>query len=199
MKRTLAHQIRIATSLCALVVFATCVISITAHAQENRNEQQTVPPPMKLISKDALAQLSTARTPKERTRAAIELAESRISRAEELTTRQQYDEAAGELGIYQGIVEDSLRYLGEVKPNNSKLRDIYKRLELALRAISARIESIRRVTPVDYAVNIKPIIEYTRHARTQALDSFYGDTVLRENSNAEAKPSTTETPKDSTP
>ena len=38
-----------------------------------------------------------------------------------------------------------------------------------------------RATPAEYAVNVKAIGDHTRKARTDALNAFYGDTVVREN------------------
>ncbi|MBD0325793.1 MAG: hypothetical protein ICV68_05145 [Pyrinomonadaceae bacterium] len=126
------------------------------------------------------AQLSSARDVKARTRASIELAEVRLKRAEEFTNALQYDAASGELGCYQALIENTMGYLSELKADKSKLRDVFKRLELALRAHGARIESIRRVTPAEYGVNLKAITEYTRNARTEALNYFYGDTIVLE-------------------
>jgi hypothetical protein len=60
------------------------------------------------------------------------------------------------------------------------MRDIYKRLEISLRAQGARIEAIRRVTPSEHAVNVKAILEFAYHARTVALNSFFGDALASE-------------------
>jgi hypothetical protein len=39
---------------------------------------------------------------------------------------------------------------------------------------------IRRNTPSEYAVWIKEIEDFARNGRTEALNSFYGNTVLRD-------------------
>jgi hypothetical protein len=184
----------LATVFGVLLALTICLAS-EGRAQEKYNLQLPAPPPMKLLSRDERAQLSAARDPKARTRLSIELAEARLTRAEQLTSGQQYASAAAELGSYQGLVEDAINYLISLK--STKLRDIFKRLELALRMHGTRLESMRRTTPSEYAFNIKAIAEYTKQARTDALNAFYGDTVLRpsekdENVNAEtpsAKPS----------
>jgi hypothetical protein len=143
---------------------------------------------MKFVSHAERAQLSSARDVKARTRASIELAEARLRRAEELTTALQYDAASSELGCYQALIENVMGYLSELKSDKNKIRDIFKRLELTLRAHSARIEAIRRVTPAEYGVNLKVITDYTRSARTEALNCFYGDSaVLEEIKQEEAK------------
>jgi hypothetical protein len=39
---------------------------------------------------------------------------------------------------------------------------------------------MRRNTPLEYAVWIKEIEEFARNGRTEALNSFYGHTVVRD-------------------
>ncbi len=66
-------------------------------------------------------------------------------------------------------------------------RDLYRHLEIALRAHIPRLAVMRRTTPAGYAGNLKAAEEYLRDARAEALDSFYGHSVLREGA-AEKKP-----------
>lgn len=179
MNSTLSCRMRISLSCCLLVAVVVFIAPET-RGQDYQTTLVSAPPPMKFVSRNERTQLSAARDPKSRTRATIELAELRLTRAEQLTAGQQFDEASAELGTYQGLVEDALSYLN-AQPGK-KQRDVYKRLELALRAHSARIESIRRVTPAEYAVHVKAICECARKARTEALNAFYGDTVIRDNS-----------------
>jgi len=67
-----------------------------------------------------------------------------------------------------------------MKRDSNKTRDLYKRLELALRADGPRLTTMRRTTPLEYAVWIKKVEEFARASRTEALNSFYGHTVVRE-------------------
>jgi hypothetical protein len=39
---------------------------------------------------------------------------------------------------------------------------------------------MRRVTPLEFAVWIKKVEDFARAGRTEALNSFYGHTVVRE-------------------
>ena len=100
-----------------------------------------------------------------------------------------YDEAAAEVGQYRAIIEDLFSYLGTLKQDSNKTRDLYKRVELTLRAEGPRLSIIRRTTPAAYSVWIKDIEEFARHGRTEALNSFYGHTVVRDQPVAE-KPGT---------
>lgn len=176
MNSPLSDRTQMVMSLCSLLTLTVCLACV---AQAQENPLTSAPPPMKFVSHAERTQLSSARDVKARTRASLELAEMRLSRAEQLTNALQYDAASSELGCYHGLMEDAMRYLSEVKSDKGKMRDLFKRVELALRAHAIRIESIRRTTPVEYAVNIKVIADYTRGARTEALNSFYGDTVVR--------------------
>lgn len=195
MNSTLSCRMRIVMGCCSLVAV---IVFIAPEARGQDNHLPLIsapPPPMKFVSRNERTLLSAARDVKARTRATIELAEARLSRAEQLTAGQQYEAASAELGIYQGLVEDALDYLEGAEPK--KQRDVYKRLELALRTHGARLESIRRVTPSDYAVHIKAICECARNARTEALNAFYGDTVIQNDSHENGKASGGESMKDS--
>lgn len=177
MNSPLSDRTQLAISVCSLLTLTLC-LACAAQAQEN--PFSSAPPPMKFVSNNERAQLASARDVKARTRASIELAELRLRRAEELTTALQYDAASAELGCYQGLMEDAMSYLDGLKSDKGKMRDLFKRVELTLRAQGTRIEAIRRVTPMEYGINIKTISDYTRTARTEALNAFYGDTVVRE-------------------
>lgn len=180
MNNTLSCRRRIVLGCCSLVAVIVFI------APETRGQDYRLPlisapppPPMKFVSRGERTQLSAARDAKSRTRSAITMAEARLARAEQLTAGQQFEAASAELGIYQGLVDDALAYLGGVE-TKKKSRDIYKHMEISLRAHCARIEAIRRMTPAEYAVHVKAICEHARNARSEALNAFYGDTVIRE-------------------
>jgi hypothetical protein len=196
MNSTLSCRMRIVLSCCLLVAVVVFIAPEARGQDYHLPLVSSPPPPMKLVSRSERTQLSSIHDSKSRTRATIELAEARLGRAEQLTAGQQYDAASAELGVYQGLVEDVLSYLGNPS-TGKKQRDTYKRLELALRAHCARIEAIRRVTPSEYAVHVKAICECARNARSEALNGFYGDTVLRDDSSENQKHSGGESMKDS--
>ncbi len=148
--------------------------SLASPPQQPRSPQMPAPPPMKFIPPGERAQLSEARDPKARTRATVELADAHISRAEELTEKKKYDLAADELGNYLALIEDALKFLGKLNSHSGKTRDLYKRLDLALRAHLPHLARMRRSTPAEYGFNIKDAEEFARNARSKALDPFYG-------------------------
>ena len=59
-------------------------------------------------------------------------------------------------------------------------RSLYKYVELALRAQGPRLTVMRRATPLEYAIRIKEVEDFARDGRTEALNAFYGHTVMRD-------------------
>jgi hypothetical protein len=159
------------------VVALTVLMSVEAQGQVPAWTPLPAPPPLKLVPRAERSQLEAARDAKARTRLSVELAEARLMRAEQMTSAQQFESAARELGIYQGLIEDALRFLKDQK-EQKKLRDIYKRFEITLRGHAIRLETMRRTTPSEYSVNIKTITDYTKGVRGEALNGFYGDAVI---------------------
>ena len=157
-----------------------------------------------MIPKEEKAQLDSAKDIKARLRLTIELATAHLSSAEKLTTQTEYDAAAAQVGMYHALIEDILEQLGTLKKDSNKTRDLYKRLELSLRSDGPRLTAMRRVTPLEFAVWIKKVEDFARAGRTEALNSFYGHTVVREPQNKtqekpEEKPKEDPTPKSNQP
>jgi hypothetical protein len=171
-----AQKIRSAPAIFLLAFLSTPVFS----GQEPKQLDQTAPPPLKMITRLERNQINAAKDEKSRIKLSIELAETHLTNAESQTSQQQFDGAAAEAGMYWAIVEDMFRFMKTMERNNDRKRDIYKRMELSLRAQAPRLTIMRRSTPAEYAVWIKEIEELARKGRTEALNSFYGNTVIRE-------------------
>jgi hypothetical protein len=141
----------------------------------------TAPPPMKVIPRAERTQLEqTGSDTKQRVRLTISLAATHLGMAEKYTEQSNFDAASAEVGTYHALVENILKHLSSLKRDSNKTRDVYKRLELALRADGPRLTALRRTTPLEFAVWIKVVEDYAREGRTEALNSFYGHTVVRE-------------------
>jgi hypothetical protein len=141
--------------------------------------EDVTPPPVKRVPESDRAQLAQAKDRKARVKLTFEMAEQRLTRAATLTAAERFEDAADELGVYQALIDDIIKFLQQ-DGRSGKARDLFKRIELTLRAHMPRIETIRRLTPSEDAVHVKACIEFVREARTRALESFYSDTVLRE-------------------
>lgn len=143
-------------------------------------EPDAAPPPMKFIPGDLRSRLSAEKDIKDRTKLGVQLAAERLASAEAHTQAENYDAAGIDLGIYQALINDAVKFIKQSGRRDNKARDNFKRIDLALREHTPRIEKIRRLTPAQSAVHVKAALDFVRQARTDALESFYGDTVLRE-------------------
>jgi len=186
------HRVRVGASLGALLAVIFCVNAQVLAQDQPVLTSPMAPPPMKFIPSPERIQLSGATDAKSRLKTSILLAETRLSRAEQFTVDQQFVTATTELGVYQAIIEDILRYLSQQKSDSNKTRDLYKRLEIQLRTHSTRIESMRRVTPAVYAVHLSAIWDFADGARARALNGFFNDTVMPSRTDEGAKTSANE-------
>lgn len=161
-------------------ILVLCGAACLMVAQEVRIQDQVAPPPLKIVTRQDRIQLDQVSDSKARVRVTLELAEAHLANAEIQTSHLNYDEAAAEAGKYSALIEDVFVFLGVLKQDSNKTRDLYKRVELTLRAQGPRLNIMRRTTPVAYAVWIKEIEDFARRGRTEALNSFYGHTVVRD-------------------
>jgi hypothetical protein len=168
-----------------LVLVFTLLACAGARAQDGAAQQaprEDGPPPLRYIPPDVRQQLDDAKDMKTRARLSMELAEERLNRSAQFADQDRFLAATAEIGIYEAIVEDSIRTLhasNKGKAGN-KLRDIFKRVEISLRSHVTRLESIRRTLPERHAVYLKDAIDFVRDRRDEALSAFYSDSVLRE-------------------
>lgn len=190
-------MIRRLSTLRTLRLLAMSLVAVAAGAHAARAQDfvvppQPAPPPMRYVPEQLRAQLGAlAAKPKDRLRLSLDLMEQYLARVEQHTAAQRYDPAAADLGVYLAIVDDALVALrGVGRSREGKVdggtRDLYKRLELTLNKHTARIESVRRATPELYARNVLEAFRHARARRTEALDSFFIDTVVRPPNDAPA-------------
>lgn len=162
------------------------VMNAIAGGQEPQRTTDVSPPPLKTISRVERSQLDEADDSKARVKITLTLAETHLANAEARTSQNDFAGASAAIGRYGALIEDVFAFLKTHKSESNKTRDLYKRVELALRAQGPRLTAMRRGTPAEYSVWIKEIEDFARNGRTEALNSFYGHTVFRE---ANPKPS----------
>jgi hypothetical protein len=199
---TRATQRCIAFAAPLLLLAFVCIPAVNAQdAQPQATPQATplpAPPPFKLIVKEERDALEATKDSSRRLKLTIEYAGGHLTRAEQHTARENFEAASAEIGMYHALVESALAFLSPFKRDSNKTRDLYKRLELALRADGPRLTAMRRITPLEYAVWIKKVEEFAREGRNEALNSFYGHTVVREPEKKE-KSKESPTPEDNQP
>jgi len=180
-------------------VIAACALVTATAAQQPELPRLPAPPPMHLVSKSERSQLDEARDPKSRLHQTLTLAEDHLTRAEKLTEDKKFDEALAELGSYLGLIGDLRDYFATLNRDKNSTRDLYRHFEYQVHTHISRLAMIQRSTPPSYVPNIKDAEEFIKDTRAEALDSFYGHSVLRESPPTEktAPPSTSGGAKDS--
>lgn len=151
---------------------------------------ETAPPPVFTMSGVEKTQLNGETDLKRRTQLCLTLADARLRSAEAATEREEYQAALTELGSYQAIIDNHIKFLESGNFSEGKLRDNFRRMDITLRSYTPRIEMIRRTTPFEFAVHLKNILNFTRDARARALDSFFDDSILSTETAGGIKPQT---------
>jgi hypothetical protein len=167
-------------SIVLLQIMAACALVTSAVAQDPQLPRLPAPPPMHLVSKSDRTELDETRDPKARMHASMTLAEAHLTRAEKLTDDKKYDQALAELGSYLGVIGDLRDYCAKLDTSKNSTRDLYRHFEYQVHTHIPRLAVIQRTTPVEYVRNIKDAEEFIKDTRAEALDSFYGHSVLKE-------------------
>ena len=185
-----------------LLLAFVCLPAVNAQdAQPQATPQATplpAPPPFKMIVKEERAAMEQTKDSSRRLKLTIEYAGGHLTRAEQHTAHENYEAASAEIVMDHAWIESALAFLSTFKRDSNKTRDLYKRLELSLRADGPRLTAMRRITPLEFAVWIKKVEDFARDGRTEALNSFYGHTVVRDPEKKE-KPKESPTPEENQP
>jgi len=190
----------------AHLVLMAFVFLPSAYAQDAQPSPTPLmaPPPFKMIVKEERMQIEQNRDASKRLKLTIEFAVAHLGVAEQHTAQGSFEAASTEVGMYHALIENAADFMSTFKRDSNKTRDLYKRLELALRSHGPRLTAMRRTTPLEFAVWIKQVEDYARKLRTEALNSFYGHTVVSEpkktdKSNEKPKETPSPTPKSNQP
>jgi hypothetical protein len=206
----MSRQAKRRIALSAQLLLVALVYVPAVYAQESQPQAQplptplTAPPPFKMIVKEERADIEQTKDSQKRLKLTMEYAGAHLTRAEQHTARENYEAASAEVGMYHALIESALVFLSTFKRDSNKTRDLYKKLELALRSDGPRLTAMRRTTPLEFAVWIKKVEDFAREGRTEALNSFYGHTVVRDpqktsSDKSNQKPKETPTPKSNQP
>jgi hypothetical protein len=163
-------------------VITSCGLATCVLGQPAQGQHLPAPPPMRFVSRTERSELDAAKDPKSRLRSTIKLAEDRLARAENLTGQKAFEEASTEVGGYLGLIGDLREFIGKLERDKGSTRDMYRHLDIAVRPHIPRLAVMRRITPAAYALHLKDAEEYVKDTRAEALESFYGHSVLRESS-----------------
>jgi len=184
----------ISSSAFLLLMFFALAPSVCA--QDAQPTPLPAPPPFKMIVKDERAQIEQTKDSSDRLKLIINFAVAHLTVAEQHTAAGNFEAASTEVGMYHALMENALAFLSSFKRDSNKTRDLYKKLELALRSHGPRLTAMRRTTPLEFAVWIKKVEDFARAGRTEALNSFYGHTVVRDRETQKSSDKDNEKPKE---
>lgn len=164
------------TSLLLLLTF-----SQPALGQEGDDPlpEGVVPPPLNLISKEEKTGLEAERKISNRTKLALEMIETRLLKSETAAEKEDFQESLDQLGRFQALIRNTYGYLKQNEGDKSSFKN-FKRFEMALREFIPRLELLRRDLPYKYGYHVRQMIKFVRDARANALEPFFGDTVIPE-------------------
>lgn len=154
------------------------LMSCEAVLAQNPIPENLAPPPVRTLTKEEKKALETVTDHKSRTKLALELMEARLRKAEELGVAESFSEAVKELAGFQALMSNTIQFLQRSNNGSGSVLNSFKRFELALRAFSPRIESIRRETPERFEYHVREVLRGLRDARSSAVEPLFGNTVL---------------------
>jgi hypothetical protein len=172
-------MVALALALNGFLLFSAAV----AYSQPPEDLSQTAPPPAKTLSKEEKDLLNSQVDSKKYTKAALELMEVRMKRAEEADARDDFDGMFVELGAFHALMDHSLDFLLKKHSDGKKAFSDFKRYELGIRGFSPRMELLRRDLPIKYEYYVRVLMKYLREARSKAIDPMFGDSVVPDKNN----------------
>jgi len=167
-----------------LLPFTFCLLAfsllsgVSVSAQEEEIPANLAPPPVKVISKEERSALGGLNDVKDRTKLAIDLMEARLRKAETLNTSESYSDCLNELGSFNALMNDTLKFLNRNDDGRGKVMGTFKKFEMALRAFMPRIELIRRELPDNFEFHVRSLLRTVRDTRAKAVEPFFSSTVV---------------------
>lgn len=140
-------------------------------------DPNAAPPPVRAMSNIERTQLDGQQGLKDRTKLALALMSSRLSKAEEFNAKNDHTAMYSELGGFHALMDDTLEFL-EAAPRKEKTLDNLKRFEMTLRGFAPRLALIRREIPAEYDHYVRVLLKYLRDARSKAIEPLFGDSVV---------------------
>lgn len=156
----------------AVLAFA---LLVPAHAQVEEDEP---PPPLRTLSKTEASALEKQSDPRKRLELSLEFVEARLKAAEKSVSGGDFWRMQTEVGVMQGLIENTLAYLYRVNRGTNRDFENFKRFEIALRSLAPRLETIRREAPERFDRYLRSVAKQVRDARSKAVEPLFGNTVV---------------------
>ncbi len=163
-----------------LFTFAFLLLSVSVNAQDESENipEDLAPPALKIISKEEKSALAGISDVKDRTKLALDLMEARLKKAEALKMQESFSDVLTELGSFQALMDDTLKFLNRNADGRGKVMSTYKRFEMSLRAFMPRLELIRREVPDSYEYHVRKLLRTVRDTRAKAVEPLFSTSVV---------------------
>ena len=148
------------------------------NAQEEIIPSNLAPPAVKVLSKEEKTALAAVTDIKDRTKLALDLMEVRLKKAEELNSQDSFNALLAELGGFQALMDDTIKFLNRSNNGGGKAMNNFKKFEMALRAFMPRIEVLRRDLPERFEYHVRSLLITVRDTRSKAVEPFFSTTIL---------------------
>jgi hypothetical protein len=165
----------------AFVFLLTVHCSLFTVRAQDEDPPNAAAPPVKALSKDEKTALESQPDLKIHTKLAIDLMETRLKKAEELNMQEAFNTMFTELGGFQALMDDTIKFLNKNDNGRGKTLDNFKRFEMALRSFTPRIETLRRESPERFGYYVRRLLRTVRDTRAKAVEPFFGETVVPNN------------------
>jgi hypothetical protein len=175
--KTSASNLRRNVFLLFLALFLLAFFVPALLAQDD--DADAAPPPIKALPKPEKDELAGEPSLKDRTKISLELMDGHIAAAERLSDQHDPNGAFKQLGIFEALMDDSVGYLVKNDTNSNKTLDALRKLEIGLRAFMPRLETIRRILPLNCDDYVRKLMKNLRDARAKAVDPMFSDSVVK--------------------
>ncbi|MFL6374609.1 MAG: hypothetical protein ACJ73D_08095 [Pyrinomonadaceae bacterium] len=163
-----------------LALMSMCIsLAIAPAIFAQDDDTDAAPPPIAIVPKNDKAELASEATLKDRAKISLTLMDGHIAAAEKLSNEHDPNGAFKELGMFEGLMDDSVTYLAKNDTNNGKTLDALRKLEIGLRAFMPRLETIRRILPMNCDDYVRKLMAHLRDARDRAIDPMFSDNVVK--------------------
>jgi hypothetical protein len=87
--------------------------------------------------------------------------------------------------MFEALMDDSVTYLAKKDNDSNKVLDALRKLEIGLRTFMPRLETIRRLLPLNCDDYVRKLMKNLRDARAKAVDPMFSDNVVKQPKPAE--------------
>ena len=162
-----------------LLIFALLLFAPAVLAQDD--DTDAAPPPIKAVPKTEKDSLAAEASLKERTKISLDYMEGHVAEAEKLSNDHDPNGAFKQLGMFEALMDDSVTYLVKKDTSSNKTLDALRKLEIGLRSFMPRLETIRRILPLNCDDYVRNLMKRLRDNRAKAVDPMFSDKVVKPN------------------